>query len=103
MELKLDLCQREERLKDLKINSELRFEIMTTCCAALGGGLVAAAVSWFSPWKEWTAEVGLGVGILCCVTAVAFHLLVRELGKAEKEGYFRRGSHKKNNNKPSNH
>jgi len=71
-------------------NTQAHFELITTCSAALGGGVVSAAVSWFSPWKEWTAEAGLGVAILCAVTAVTIHLLVRELGKAEEEGFFRR-------------
>lgn len=69
----------------MRIDDELRFEIISTCCAALGGGLLSAVVSWFSPWKAWTPEAAVSIGILFGLTAVMFHLLVRGLVKMAVE------------------
>jgi len=76
----------------MRINAELRFEIITICCAAFGGAFLAAVVSWFSPWSAWTAEAAVFIGLLCGAIAVVFHLLVRELGKVTVERQNKRNA-----------
>lgn len=57
----------------------------TSCSVALGVGFITAAISWFSPWKEWTAEVAISVGFLCGISTWLFNLLTCELDTLEIE------------------
>lgn len=75
----------------MRIDAVLRFEIISTCCAALGGGFLAAVISWFSPWSAWTAEVAFVGFILCGSVVLVVHLLLREMEKVEIE---RQNKHK---------
>lgn len=57
----------------------------TSCSVALGVGFLSAAISWFSPWKEWTAEVAISVGFLFGISTWIFNLLTCELDTLEIE------------------
>ena len=64
---------------------KFRFEIITTCCAALLGTLFLAAVWWFSGLREWVGEASLIGSLACGWTACLVHALVHELNKMAEE------------------
>lgn len=76
----------------MRIDAELRFEIISSCCAVLGGGVLAAVVTSLSPWNAWTTEVAVTIGILCGLIAVVVHMLVREMCQVEIERHIKRTS-----------
>lgn len=64
---------------------KFRFEIITSCCAAIFGTLFFGATWWFSGIGQWVFEGAFFGGLVCGLCAVAFHALVHGLNEMAEE------------------
>jgi len=64
---------------------KFRFEVITTCCAAIFGTLFFGASWWFSGIGQWVVEGAFFGGLVCGLCAVAFHALVHGLTEMAEE------------------